>query len=151
MKKRVYLLLVIFVILGFFSCKNSGMTETHSERVLLENIKENFKMDFSDIREVGFTWKRSKAGKQAVDIKVKGFMISTDIKIDGDYFLLNEKVKMVSDYLTDRGFAVDIYNTSEIANGYSKDSLVCLIIMILMEGDSESDIYAKLIIECGRI
>jgi len=134
MKKRVYLLLVIFVILGFFSCKNSGMTETHS-----------------DIREVGFTWKRSKAGKQAVDIKVKGFMISTDIKIDGDYSLLNEKVKMVSDYLTDRGFAVDIYNTSEIANGYSKDSLVCLIIMILMEGDSESDIYAKLIIECGRI
>ncbi len=148
MKKWVYAILTVFVFLGFFSCKTMGEAETHPDNALLMQVKQDFKMGFSGPDRADFTWVTTKAGANAVDTRVLGFKISARIRLNGDYSLLNEKAKMVADYLTSKGFTASEYNISEVAGGYEKDNLVCLIIT---QTDPESDLYANLVIECGQL
>jgi hypothetical protein len=148
MKKQAYIILLITVFFGLFSCKTIGEAQTRPDNALLIKIKEDLAIGFSSPVKTDFLWITTKAGAETVDRRVSGFKISARIELNGDYSFLNEKAKMVADYLTSKGFTVSEYNISETAGGYERDNLVCL---IMTQSDSESDMYANLVIECGQL
>jgi hypothetical protein len=148
MKKQACIIFTVFVIFAFFSCKTTGGSLTRPDKALLTQITAEVNLGFSGISKTEFTWQKAGTGTQSSAAAVKGFEISARIKINGDYSLLNGKAQEVSAYLTSKGFIASELNISEIAGGYKKDNLVCLIIT---QTDPGSDNYSTLTVKCGQL
>ena len=92
--------------------------------VLLEDLKRETNIDFSNIESVEFQW------VVKVDPKIQ------EINIQGERFnverISDEQYRNIESFLKNRGFEVDVYNmaagTISGLTGYQKDQLVCVVI-----------------------
>jgi len=91
--------------------------------VLLENLKQETRIDFSEIQPLEFKWVVKVDPKvEEVDIKGKGFEVRG---------IPAEQELKVTKFLTNDGFEKDLYNMADgtVAGlvGYKKDQIVCTV------------------------
>jgi len=144
------IILIVVVGLGYWIYQSTITPEKTEEETkdeilaLLENLKQETGIDFSEIEELEFKWVVKVTPKvEEVDITGKGFETER---------ISSAKYNSVESFLIDRGFEKDLYNIADGLftglKGYKKDQIVCTV-----SGGStpqEPDIN-DIKVNCGRL
>lgn len=162
-KKNIFALLLIVLLLGlalycfYFlnSEEDSGKEEKEEEKdeivELLDNLKQETALAFSEIEEVEFEWRYEVSREtQKVQIQGQGFTIKQ---------VSAEKSAQVRQFFKDNGLELDLYNVADGITGglegYKKEQLVCLVSSLVSNFESESSeapadmSQLDLEVECG--
>ncbi len=134
MNKNLFILIAAFIIglligaLAFSSKNNEGNSDVSKETkdeivILLENLKEKTKIDFSEIEDIEFKWNVEKNQKiEEVAIQGKGFEVKG---------IPTENYEKIEVFFQDNNFEINLQNISSGtisgAAGYKKEQTVCLI------------------------
>jgi len=157
--KRYLLVLLVLVLIGggFAGGYFYGLNKSKKEKmpttfqgiqdkvlIFLENLEKETKIDFSEIKDIEFSWMPGRTDKQ----NVKGKMFQATKKVESPWeeglWEISRKIKI---YFQNNGFE-EIYSTEGTAvgsRGYKKDNMVCIVIGRVTEGwtrDTET-------IKCG--
>jgi len=130
--KIIIAIVIIIIILGlgywFYQLTPTSEEENKKEvkdevSILLEDLKQETEIDFSEIQPVEFKWVVKVDPKvEGVDIEGKGFEATR---------ISTEQYDSIELFLKDNGFEVDLYNIADgtFAGlvGYEKDQTVCTV------------------------
>ncbi|MBZ9569892.1 protease inhibitor I42 family protein [Patescibacteria group bacterium] len=157
-KKNIAIIIAIIVVVGLgywiyqstLIPEEEGKEETKDEvSILLEDLKQETKINFSEIQPVEIKWNVNKYEEiEEVIVEGKGFEAKG---------ISSEQYNNVELFFEDKGFEVDLYNVADATFawlvGYKKDYIVCTIVGKIwldeegmpLEGD-KNDVEVK----CGK-
>jgi len=92
---------------------------------------------FSDPEPIKFSWNVSTDRDSSGAVDIEGFVIRTKVELAGDYSPLGETQGKISQHLKELGYSVDMFNASEITDGYIKDNNV---VLFRLEADEENPV-----------
>ena len=105
---------------------------------------------FSPIEEIEMTWNRRQDG-EVETLSVKGWRMSVEIKIKGDFTELNELAGKIASFFTDdKGFVQDQLNVTETATGYILGNFV-LLVSVRADPEPVEDQPAFVDVTCGWV
>ena len=82
---------------------------------------------FSSVKAVEMTWHRQQEAEVEA-LSLKGWRMSAEIKVKGDFTELNELAgKIAAFFVDDKGFVQDELNVTETASGYTLGNYVLLV------------------------
>ena len=125
--KKIRIIIIIIVIIGvvwWLSTKQESPQEEEDVIVsLLENLKQETKIDFSEIQDIEFKWIVN------VDPQIK------EETVTGKGFEANvvpsEQYDSIHPFFIENGFKTDVYNhtagTISGSTGYKKDKTICTV------------------------
>ena len=92
---------------------------------------------FSDPEPIKFSWNVDTDQDSSGTIDIEGFVIRTKVELAGDYSPMGETQGKIGQHLKELGYSVDMFNASEITDGYIKDNNV---VLFRLEADEENPV-----------
>ncbi len=114
-------LIIVLVALGIWWLSNNQAAPTDALADLLNGLKEETQLAFTDVQAVDFEWMYEGEDKavERMDVTGKGFEVTE---------ITSDQQQEISDYFEAQGFTNDLYNaaagTIGSLAGYTKDDIV---------------------------
>jgi hypothetical protein len=150
MKKVIFILfVVILVVSGIYFLQSYQENEPLGDgAVVLESIKKNTELDFSEITGVAFKWNVFDNGGNLDKKIVSGYGYGAES-------VVIDKYENLTRFFRDNGFQLDLANISSgeflSSDGYKKDNMVCIFSSMPAKIRISGKITYDLEIKCGEL